>query len=133
MQALDFLARAAKANAAGDPDSARPLAESAAHFFRAANSDAGYLRAREEIIYSLLRAARYKIACWPRRSSSARRSSVSYPWLKAQVILWHAACQRYAGNLDLAQHLSDGALELTESTALRRTTSQQHSLCFRVP
>src|SRR4029077_2193244 len=58
VQALDFLARAAKANASGDPDSARPLAESAAHFFQTAKSDAGYLHAREEIIYSLSHAAR---------------------------------------------------------------------------
>ena len=116
VQALDFLARAAKANAAGDPDSARPLAESAAHFFRTAKSDAGYLHAREEIIYSLLRAARIQ-DCLLVSGTQLRETKLdSYPWLKAQVVLWRANCEYNAGNLDQAQHLSEGALELTKST-----------------
>jgi tetratricopeptide (TPR) repeat protein len=60
VKALDLLAQSAKANAAGDPDAARPLAESAAHYFRIAKSDAGYLRAREEILYSTVRAGKIK-------------------------------------------------------------------------
>jgi len=116
VQALDFLARAAKANAAGDPDSARPLAESAAHFFQTAKSDAGYLHAREEIIYSLLRAARIQ-DCLLASDTQLRETKLdSYPWLKAQVFLWRAACENHAGNLDQAQYLSEGALELTKST-----------------
>ena len=116
VQALDFLARAAKANAAGDPDSARPLAESAAHYFRIAKSDAGYLHAREEIIYSLLRAARIQ-DCLLVSGTQLRETKLdSYPWLKAQVVLWRANCEYNAGNLDQAQHLSEGALELTKST-----------------
>jgi CHAT domain-containing protein/predicted negative regulator of RcsB-dependent stress response len=116
VQALDFLARAAKANAAGDPDSARPLAESAAHFFRTAKSDAGYLHAREEIIYSLLRAGRIQ-DCLLVSGTQLRETKLdSYPWLKAQVVLWRANCEYNAGNLDQAQHLSEGALELTKST-----------------
>jgi tetratricopeptide (TPR) repeat protein len=116
VQALDFLARAAKANAAGDPDSAGPLAESAAHFFRTAKSDAGYLHAREEQIYSLLRTARIQ-DCLLASGTQLRETKLdSYPWLKAQVVLYRAACENHAGNLDQAQHLSEGALELTKST-----------------
>jgi CHAT domain-containing protein/tetratricopeptide (TPR) repeat protein len=115
VQALDFLARAAKANATGDPDSARLLAESAAHFFRTAKSDAGYLRAREEQIYSLVLAVQVQ-DCLQSSAAQLRETKLdSYPWLKGQAILWRATCENYAGNLDLAQHLSESALELTKS------------------
>jgi CHAT domain-containing protein/tetratricopeptide (TPR) repeat protein len=115
VKALDLLSQAAKANASGDPDSARPLAESAARLFRSVNSEAGYLRAREEIIYSLVRGTG---DCTVAAGEQLHQKGlVSYPWLLGQAILWHAACQGYAGNLGLAQQLSDSALELTETTA----------------
>ena len=116
VQALDFLARAAKGNAAGDPDSARPLAESAAHLFRTAKSDAGYLRAREEQIYSLVLAVRVQDCLRASGAQRRERKLDSYSWLKGQAILWRATCENYAGNLDLAQHLSERALDLTKST-----------------
>jgi CHAT domain-containing protein/tetratricopeptide (TPR) repeat protein len=115
VQALDFLARAAKANAAGDPDSARPLAESAAHFFRTAKSDAGYLRARDEVIYSLVRKGQAQ-DCIQAASQQMREVKLDfYPWLRGQAILWSATCQGFAGNLGLAQQLSERALEFTSS------------------
>jgi CHAT domain-containing protein len=115
VKALDLLSQAAKANASGDPDSARPLAESAARLFRGVNSEAGYLRAREEIIYSLVRGTGDCTVAVGEQLH--QKGLVSYPWLLGQAILWHAACQGYAGNLGLAQQLSDSALELTETTA----------------
>ena len=93
VKALDSLAQAEKANFSGDPDSAQPLAESAARFFRAAKSDAGYLRAREEIIYSLVRAARVKDCIQASGQQLRQRKLDSYVWLKGQAILWHATCQ----------------------------------------
>jgi CHAT domain-containing protein/tetratricopeptide (TPR) repeat protein len=114
--AFDSLARAAKANASGDPDSARPLAESAARSLRIAKSNSGYLRAREETIYALVRASRVQ-DCIQVSGQQLRETKLdSYAWLKGQAILWHATCQNYAGNLELAQHLSEQAQELTKST-----------------
>ena len=116
-KALDLLSQAAKANASGDPDSARPLAESAARFFRIVKSDTGYLRAREEIIYSMVRAGQVQDCIEAAGEQLRQKKLGSYPWLLGQAILWHATCQGYAGNLGLAQQLSERALELTESTA----------------
>lgn len=114
--ALDSLGRAAKANAAGDPDAARPLAESAARSFGALRSTAGLLRAREETIYSLVRSTRPQECIQTAGQQLQETTRDSYSWLKGQVTLWHATCQAYAGNLDLAQRLSEQALELTKST-----------------
>jgi CHAT domain-containing protein/Flp pilus assembly protein TadD len=118
VKALNFLAQAAKANASGDPDSAQLLAESAARFFyTAAKSDAGYLRAREEIIYSLVRAGQVQ-GCIQAAGRQLRETKLEfYPWLQGQAILWNAACQGFAGNLGLAQQLSERALEFTKNTA----------------
>jgi CHAT domain-containing protein/tetratricopeptide (TPR) repeat protein len=113
---LDVLAQAVKANESGDPDAAQPLAESAARFFRDANSNPGFLRAREEIIYSLSRAGREQDCIQAARQQLRVRRLDSYVWLKAQATLWHATCQERTGNLDLAQRLSERALELTKST-----------------
>lgn len=116
VRALDFLAQAAKANASGDPDTARPLAESAARSFRVAKSTAGYLRAREEVIYSLVRAARVQ-DCIQTSGTQLREPKLdSYAWLKGQAILWRATCESFAGNLDQAQRFSERALELTKRT-----------------
>jgi len=115
-RAFDSLARAAKANASGDPDSARPLAESAARTLRIANSNAGYLRAREEIIYSLVRAGKVQDCIQAAGQQLHETELKSYPWLHGQAILWDAACQGFAGNLGLAQQLSDRALELAKDT-----------------
>jgi len=116
-RAFDSLARAAKANVSGDPDSALPLAEAAADSFRIVKCNSGYLRAREEIIYSLLRAARVQDCIQAAGQQLSEKKLGSYPWLQGQAILWHAACQGYAGNLGLAQQLSDRLLELTETSA----------------
>jgi CHAT domain-containing protein/tetratricopeptide (TPR) repeat protein len=114
--AFDSLARAAKANASGDPDSALPLAESAARSLRIAKSNSGYLRAREETIYALVRATRVQ-DCIQISGQQLRETKLdTYAWLKGQAILWHATCQNYAGNLELAQHLSEQAKEMTKNT-----------------
>jgi CHAT domain-containing protein/predicted Zn-dependent protease len=116
IKALDLLGQSAKANAAGDPDAARPLTESAAHYFRIAKSDAGYLRAREEQIYSLVLDMRVQ-DCLQASGTQLRETKLdSYPWLKGQAILWRATCENYAGNLDLAQLLSERALALTKNS-----------------
>jgi CHAT domain-containing protein/predicted Zn-dependent protease len=117
MKALDLLGQSARANAAGDPDAAHPLAESAARLFRSINSDAGYLRAREEIIYSLVYEGQVQDCIAAVGEQLHQKRLVSYPWLLGQAILWHAACQGYAGNLGLALQLSDSALKLTVTTA----------------
>jgi CHAT domain-containing protein len=114
--ALDFLAQSARANVSGDPDGSRPLAESAAHFFRVAKSNAGYLRAREEIIYSLVRAGRVQDCIQAADQQLREKKLDSYPWLHGQALLWHATCQGFAGNLDIAQDLSERALKLTQKT-----------------
>ena len=97
-RAFDSLARAAKANVSGDPDSALPLAEAAAESFRIAKCNSGYLRAREEIIYSLVRAGRVQDCIQAAGQQLRERKLGSYPWLQGQAILWQAACQGYAAN-----------------------------------
>ena len=116
VKALDLLSEAARANASGDPDSARPLAESAARLFQKSKSNAGYLRAREEIIYSLWRALRTEHCLRASDRQLTQTKLKSYSWLTGQAILWQATCQSYAGNLDMAQRLSEQALELTKRT-----------------
>jgi CHAT domain-containing protein/tetratricopeptide (TPR) repeat protein len=116
VKALDLLSQAARANASGDPDSARPLAESAARLFHTVKSNAGDLRAREEIIYSLFRAAQIEDCLKVSGRQLIQTKLESYSWLMGQAILWHATCQSYAGNLDKAQRLSEQALELTKRT-----------------
>ena len=117
VKALDFLAQAARANASGDPDSARPLAELAARLFHTYKSDAGFLRAREEIIYSHVRAGRVQDCIQAAGRQLHETKLELYRWLQGQAVLWDATCQGFAGNLGLAQQLSDHALELTENTA----------------
>jgi CHAT domain-containing protein/tetratricopeptide (TPR) repeat protein len=125
VKALGLLAQAARANASGDPDSARPLAESAARLFHIAKSDAGYLRAREEIVYSLVRAGRVQ-DCIQATGQQLHATKLDlYPWLQGQATLWNATCQGFAGNLDLAQLLSERALEFTKSTGY----TGQHLRC----
>jgi tetratricopeptide (TPR) repeat protein len=117
VKGIAFLAQAANANASGDPDSARPLAESAARLFHTFKSDAGYLRAREEIIYSLVRAGLVR-DCIQAAGQQLRETKLElYPWLNGQAILWDATCQGFAGNIGLAQQLSERALEFTKNTA----------------
>jgi len=116
VSALDSLAQAARANEAGDPDAARPPAETAAQAFRAIRSTAGLLRAREEVIYSHLRAVRATECNQAAGQQLGEARLDSYPWLKVQAMLWHATCESVAGNLDLAQRLSEGALQLTRGS-----------------
>lgn len=116
VKALDLLSEAARANASGDPDSARPLAESAARLFQKSKSNAGYLRAREEIIYSLWRSVRTEHCLQASDRQFAQTKLKSYSWLAGQAILWQATCESYTGNLDMAQRLSEQALELTKRT-----------------
>jgi len=113
--ALDVLGRAAKANASGDPDSARLFAETAVRFFTELSSTAGVLRAREEIIYALMRETRTKDCIRAASKQLWEKDLESYAWLKGQALLWNATCQSFAGNLDSAQRLSDQAMELTQS------------------
>ena len=113
--ALDSLAGASKANAEGDPDIAYPLAEAAARSFRVAGSTAGFLRAREEIIYSLLRARRIQECIQVTDRQLGETTPDSYVWLKGQAILWNATCWWAAGNAGLAQRVSQRALELTKN------------------
>jgi CHAT domain-containing protein/tetratricopeptide (TPR) repeat protein len=117
VKALDFLAQAARANGSGDPDSARPLAELAARLFHTSKSDAGFLRSREEIIYSLVRAGRVQDCIQAAGQQLHETKLELYRWLQGQAILWDATCQGFAGNFGLAQQLSERALELTENTA----------------
>jgi CHAT domain-containing protein/tetratricopeptide (TPR) repeat protein len=116
VKALDLLAQSATANAAGDPDAARPLAESAARYFQIAKSDAGYLRAREEVLYSTVRAGKIKDCLQVVHRQLREPKLELYPWLNGQALQWNAACEGFAGNLDFAQRLSDNALEFTKAT-----------------
>jgi len=116
VKGLDLLGQAARANASGDPDSARPFAESATRLFQKAKSNAGYLRAREEMIYSLVRAGKVQ-ACIQAASQQIHEANLDlYPWLHEQAILWNATCQGYAGNLSVAQQLSERALGVAKTT-----------------
>ena len=116
VKGLDLLAQAVRANASGDPDSAQPLAESAARLFRRANSNAGYLRAREEIIYSMVRSGKVQ-ACIQAAGQQLQETKLDlHPWLYEQAVLWETTCYGYAGNLGLAQQLSERALGVAKTT-----------------
>jgi CHAT domain-containing protein/tetratricopeptide (TPR) repeat protein len=116
VKALDLLAQSARTNSVGDPDAARPLAESAAHYFRIAKSDAGYVRAREEVLYSTVRSGNANDCRQAVRQQLQEAKLDLYPWLNGQTLLWSAACAGVRGNLGLAQQLSDQALEFTGTT-----------------
>jgi len=113
-----LLAGAARANTSGDPDTARPLAEEAGRSFRALGSQAGELRAREAYVYSLVRGPRAQRAqeCIQMTRRLAEDGHGRYAWLVTQALTWQASCQYAIGNVDLAQQLSEKALEATNAS-----------------
>ena len=116
VKALDALAQAAKANASGDADSGQIFAESAARSFLRAKSHAGYLRAQEEVIYSLGRQGKVQSCIQAADRQLHARNLDRYPWLHAQAILWSASCKGFAGDFGVAQRLSEQALKFTENS-----------------
>ena len=122
-QAVSALARAVKANDAGDYDVSRQQAGLAGQEFRASGNTAGILRAQFEQTFA---------AQMTRRSEDCRRQSItagaesrrySYPWLQIQLGLEEAVCSALMGDLgareratrwahDQAQQSGYGALDL---------------------
>jgi CHAT domain-containing protein len=126
--ALDLLARAARANAAGDPDTARPLAESAARSFRALGSTAGELRAREEALYGMVRGDRDHLCVRTADRQLREPALASYRWLETQATLWQATCAYATTDLDAAQRFSESALQLTRRSGY--AGQRQRSVLF---
>ncbi len=98
-QAVTALARAVKANDAGDYDVSRQQADLAEKLFRASGNTAGVLRAQFEQTFA---------AQMTRRSEDCRRQATtaernprrySYPWLQIQLGLEKAIVPRLMGDL----------------------------------
>jgi CHAT domain-containing protein/tetratricopeptide (TPR) repeat protein len=125
-QAVTALARAVKANDAGDYDVSRQQSHLAERLFRASGNFAGALRAEFEQSFA------DQIS---RRSEDCRRRSIaagagsrrySYPWLQIQLGLEESVCSKLMGDLgihevaarraqDRAQQAGYGALYLRAS------------------
>jgi len=89
---LQSLARAAKANAAGDPDLAFAEAQHAKESFRKAVSGSGNIRADFEEIYALHRQYRLQ-SCLARIAEiEPALRKARYPWISAQISLERYAC-----------------------------------------
>jgi len=121
--AANALARAVKANDAGEYDVSRQQAELAEQWFRASSNMAGVLRAQFEQSFA---------AQMTRRSEDCRRQSMAagveakrypYPWVQIQLGLEESVCSRLMGDLginesaarralDRAQQVGYGALHL---------------------
>jgi CHAT domain-containing protein/Flp pilus assembly protein TadD len=125
---FDLLARAARANAAGDPDTARPLAESAARSFRNLGSTPGELRAREEVLYGMVRGDRDHLCIGTAARQLREPALASYRWLETQATLWQATCAYATTDLEAAQRFSESALQLTRRSGY--AGQRQRSVLF---
>ena len=110
-QAVAALARAVKANDAGEYDVSRQRADLAGQLFRASGNTAGVLRARFEQTYS---------AQFERRSEQCRRQATialaqsekdSYSWLQIQFGLQRSVCSFLMGDIG-ADEKATGRAEL---------------------
>jgi len=111
------LKRAAEANLAGDPETARQFAATAMARFASAKVPAAVLRAREELVYAQVRAMQPD-ACLREAKDQLDLAEMSqYPWLKNQMLLWYATCLAATGSLDRAGEFSRLALEATARSA----------------
>lgn len=112
--ALTSLARAVKANAAGDPAGAKVEAKKAERLFQLAGSDAGVLRSLLERVYALHRAAQAS-ACLAVADPLARKlERRGYAWAEAQIFLEQASCRSMMKELGAASRLATRAVTATQ-------------------
>jgi CHAT domain-containing protein/tetratricopeptide (TPR) repeat protein len=110
-QAATALARAVKANDAGDYDVSRQQAGLAKQLFRASGNTAGVLRAEFERTFAA-QASRRSEEC-RRQASAAMTESErhSYPWLQIQLGLEESVCSGLMGNLGTNENAARRALD----------------------
>lgn len=115
-EAMGSLARAMRANAQGDHESAIRFATYAEDEFRKKGSESGYLRAAFETIYSNRLAAHGK-RCHDRAKTLVDEAhDRNYLWIEVQTRLEGAACAAEISSVDEAVIGSQRALELARSS-----------------
>jgi CHAT domain-containing protein/Flp pilus assembly protein TadD len=115
-EAMESLARAMRANADGDHESAVRFASSAEIQFQRKGSESGRLRSAFETIYSNRLAAHGK-ECHDKATvlvNEARERN--YVWIEVQTRLEAAACAAEISNVDESVGASQKALELARSS-----------------
>jgi CHAT domain-containing protein len=115
-QAVNALARAVKANDAGEYDASRQQAELAEQLFRASGNTAGVLRAEFEQIFSA-QLTRRSEEC-RRQATAALTGSQRYPysWLQIQLGLEKSVCSFLMGDIGADEKTTARAKELAQKS-----------------
>jgi tetratricopeptide (TPR) repeat protein len=111
---LADLASAHRENAAGNPDAAVRLAQTAREQFARARNQPGAARAGFELVYALHRASK---PC--RREAEELLAAVHgrhFAWLEAQTLLEAASCSNMMGDFERARLFASRAAKLAEAS-----------------
>jgi len=114
-RAVGALARAIKANNAGDFDVASEQADLAQRIFEASDNTAGALRARFERAFVGQLTARSEECRRKATTALAQSERYSYPWLQTQLGLEKAVCS--FGGIDIGQDERESRLALDRARA----------------
>jgi CHAT domain-containing protein len=116
-QAVAALAKAAKANDAGEYSTTRIQAPQAERLFRAFGNEAGMLRAQFEQIFAA-QIERHSEAC-RQQATTAMRESEKYPysWLQIQLGLEKGVCSTLMGDIGTDERTSSRAMDRAKKSA----------------
>jgi CHAT domain-containing protein/tetratricopeptide (TPR) repeat protein len=108
---MEMPSKASQSNSEGDPEKALTFAQSALQLFRSGHSNAGAIRAQEEITHSFFRQWNAKDCISSAVRQSKEAQLYSYRWIFVQGLLWQATCRAANGQLESARALANQALE----------------------
>ena len=115
-QAVAALARAVKANDAGEFDVSRPQAELTEQLFRASGNMAGVLRAQFEQTFAA-QIDRHSEECRLKATTALKESErYSYPWLQIQLGLEKGTCSGLMGDLGADESAARRAMDRAEQS-----------------
>jgi CHAT domain-containing protein len=115
-QAVNALARALKANDAGEYDASRQQADLAEKLFRASGNTAGALRAQFEQIFSAQLTRRSEDCRRHATAALAESEKYSYSWLQIQLGLEKSVCSFLMGDIGADEKATARAEELAQKS-----------------
>jgi CHAT domain-containing protein/cytochrome c-type biogenesis protein CcmH/NrfG len=110
-QAVAALARAVKANDAGEYDTSREQAAGAERRFRAFGNGAGALRAQFEQILAAQITRRSEVCRQQSAAAATESEEYSYSWLHIQLGLEQSVCSALMGDIGTSEKAALGAVE----------------------
>ena len=114
--ATDALARAAKANATGDFETARDAGQQAIQDFETARNAAGVERASWEKMYALQRSQQGNLCLLTGGPPLVQTNGKEHPWIQAQLYLDSSICDGMVGKFGEARQVADRAFALVENS-----------------